>query len=73
MKIYGGREHFLPEKARVVYKRAKLFHLMGRKLEAQDGLEEALQLLKKVRPATEKEANSLEDSDFDKIIMFWSR
>jgi hypothetical protein len=74
LKIFADRKHFVPEKARVVYKRAKLFSLLGRQSEAQDGLREALSLLRKVRPATSKRVDDLEDADFDRtIIMVWSR
>ena len=44
LKIYGEQEHFIPEKARVNYRRGKLLQLLRRDLEAQEDFHQEFHL-----------------------------
>jgi hypothetical protein len=68
---YNEREYFLPERARVAYKKwqmAVAFADMDTGIHAQ----EATDLYRKLH-GTQPYIAELKDEDFDKSIVFWSR
>jgi hypothetical protein len=64
---------YSPEKARALFKRSKIFRILGRNSEADCDEKESLRLYKRSKPTDSRPLRLLEDSDFDKIIVFWSR
>jgi hypothetical protein len=75
LAIFGHPEHssFNPEKARAYYKKGRVLTLQGQSGEAETAYGEAMKLYKKIRPNDPRPREQLDDSDFDKCIMFWSR
>lgn len=73
LKTYGDRYVFKPEKARAIFKRSKVLRLLQREDEAEAALNESWKLYQEIRPADQRTAEQLCDTDFDKIVVFWSR
>jgi hypothetical protein len=64
---------YYPEKARALFKRNKVLRMSGRISEADCDKKESLRLYRRSKPFDTRPLEMLEDSDFDKIIVFWSR
>jgi hypothetical protein len=64
---------YYPEKARALFKRSKAFRILGRNSEADCDGKESLRLFRRSKPEDTRPLEMLVDSDFDKIIVFWSR
>jgi len=64
---------YYPEKARALFKRSKVFKILRRTGEANCDGKESLRLYRRSKPDDTRPLEMLEDSDFDKIIVFWSR
>ena len=73
LKIYGEHKHFIPEKARAQFRRAKLLKLLDRVSDSEKDHRQAFELFRQVRPHNPKPIKELVNSDFDNAIMFWSR
>jgi hypothetical protein len=73
LRAYGDREAYRPEKARAMFKRAKVLRLLGRKDEAEEELEASGKLYQEIRPKDTRRVEDLKDEDFDKTVVFWSR
>jgi hypothetical protein len=71
--VYGDRDIYYPEKARALFKRSKVFRILGRNSEAECDGKESLRLYRRSKPGDARPLGMLTDSDFDKIIVFWSR
>lgn len=78
LKIYGDHEHFINEKARAKFRRAKLLGLMQRMEDSNLDMQYAIRLYRQIRPFSSKgrgvgAADQFTDADFDAVVMFWSR
>lgn len=71
----GARETtYLPEKARVVFKRSQVLRSKRKVEEANEELEEAATLREHVLEAAEtRDAENLTAVDFDDLVAFWSK
>lgn len=75
-RIYSAplsRQFFLPEMARVHYKRSLALRTLGREEAAKENSIAALKLYRDIRPGDRRGLESLSVEDFDNRIMFWSR
>jgi hypothetical protein len=73
ISVYQDREIYSPEKARALYKRSKVYAALGKLSNAACDGNEALRLYRLSQPNDSRLLNELEHSDFDNIIVFWSR
>jgi hypothetical protein len=73
LKAYGDRNIYYPEKARALYMRSKLHRQMNRETPANCDQTESLRLYRIFAPDDQRPWEALTNSDFDKIIVFWSR
>ncbi|QDS73010.1 hypothetical protein FKW77_009080 [Venturia effusa] len=73
LEVYEGRDIYMPEKARALYKRAKSFRGLDRCAEAQKDEDDSLELYRGLVPGDSRPLSELSDGDFDKLIVFWSR
>jgi hypothetical protein len=71
--VYGDRDMYFPEKARALYKRSKALDVLGRSTDADRDRRESLRLYRLSKPEDLRPLDELDDLDFDKIIVFWSR
>jgi hypothetical protein len=71
--VYQDRKIYSPEKARALYKRSTVYTSVGKLADAACDGGEALRLYRLSKPYDTRPLNELEDSDFDSIIVFWSR
>jgi hypothetical protein len=71
--VYQDREIYFPEKARALYKRSKAYTTIGKLADAACDGREALRLYRLSKPHDTRPLDELDDSDFDHIIVFWSR
>jgi hypothetical protein len=77
LKIFGDREYYNPEKARALYKKAKILKLSKKQSSDNETyMNDALDLYRKLSKGPERPArgiHELTDEDFDRLIVFWSR
>jgi tetratricopeptide (TPR) repeat protein len=75
LKIFSDPEHskFNPEKARAYFKLGQALHHQGEINEAQEAYAQAEKLYRELKPEDHRPWKDLNDADFDKNIMFWSR
>jgi hypothetical protein len=74
LKIYGGRPYYKPEIARCNFKNGMSLVAMGKMLEAQQALDEALGLYYEiVGKERGKSREQLVDADFDELVVFWTK
>lgn len=73
LRVLGNRPDFMPENARVSFKRWKVLQKLGRVEEAERCAQEALTSHRSIHPDDDRRVEEMVDGDFDKDIMFWSR
>jgi tetratricopeptide (TPR) repeat protein len=73
INVYQDREIYFPEKARALFKRSKVYRGLGKVEEADRDGEEALRLYRLSKAEDTRSLDELDHSDFDNIIVFWSR
>lgn len=74
LKVWGGdRAVYKPEIARTTFLKSKLAQLQGDTVEAANLFSQALQLRNEIPWAQAKDADELQESDFDSLVAFWSR
>ncbi|KAB2581120.1 hypothetical protein DBV05_g320 [Lasiodiplodia theobromae] len=73
LKVFNSSDAFLPERARATFKKSRVLELRGYMDEAAPGRGAGFELLQNLTDLKEKTAADVVDSDFDKVICFWSR
>jgi hypothetical protein len=73
LKVYGQQEMYYPEKARALFMRRKAYQLLGHTDAAVCDGRESLRLYRHAKPEDDRPLELLEDSDYNRIIVFWSR
>ena len=71
--MFNSSDAFLPERARATFKKSRVLELRGYMDEAAPGRGAGFELLQNLTDLKEKTAADVVDSDFDKVICFWSR
>jgi hypothetical protein len=71
--VYGDKGLYSPEKTRALFKRSEALRKLGRLEEAKKDAEDCYRIYRQLVPHDERPLEQLSDSDFDKIIVFWSR
>jgi len=64
---------YKPEKARAHFRLSRALRQLGCEEEAQEELSQAFWLFQELKPGNHRTAEMLEDKDFEKIVVFWSR
>lgn len=72
-KIFSNRSYYKNEQARATYKRAQLFSAQGDKAKALEHFKKAFGLRKSLLPGDKKLMNQLSETDYDDLVIFWSR
>ena len=73
LKVYGHNHDYRPEKARAQYKRSCVLRLLHRVTEADDEALESLNHYRALCPNDTRCLDSFSHSDFDKLVVFWSK
>lgn len=71
--MFIHRPFFKPETARVAFLKGQTLHKLGRVAEALPCAEKAIELYQELNPYSLKPVDSLAMTDFDELVMFWSR
>lgn len=71
--MYGDRSVYAPEKARAFFQRGRSLRILGRADEAQKDEDECLVLYRDIKEGDKRALEELSDTDFDNLIVFWSR
>ncbi|KAI1669670.1 Tetratricopeptide repeat [Pyrenophora tritici-repentis] len=73
IKIFDSRPYLANEKARATFLRGQLHHSMGEEGQAKRVLMQAWRLRRKLVPQDTRKYNQLAESDYNKLVAFWSR
>ena len=71
LRVYSGRERLKPEQARTSFRMGKLLRLLEDE-ESTDYFTKAFSIYQ-VLKGDDKAASSLEETDFDDLVAFWTR
>lgn len=73
LKVFTSRPVYLPERARAIFKKSRVLHLLGRADEAAKEKEASVELLRELVDVGERTVDQVADADFDGAIVFWSK
>lgn len=73
LKVFSGRPRYKQEYARALYKAGQLSQAVGNSARATLEFEEAYRLRQGLVRDDQRGIEELQESDFDDLVVFWSR
>lgn len=73
LKIFGSRPYLRNEVARTTYKKGQMYQSTGDNVLAWREFRKAHSLRRRLRPNDKRTVEELRESDYDQLVIFWSR
>lgn len=73
LRIFKSRPYLTNELARTTFRKSRLYRMSGLSAKAEQLLNEAYKLRKRLEPWDGRSLHQVEEKDYDKLVAFWSR
>lgn len=73
LKIFRSRPYLRNEVAQTTYKMGQIYLSTGDNVRARQEFREAHSLRRRLRPQDKRPVEEMKESDYDELVIFWSR